>query len=430
MPRLRPIYAFIARDVKRLFRDKASLFWVIVWPIIWILMTAYVFAPMAQGTPVTLSLGVVVEDNTTGPFNATTLLEVLGKVEYNGTRLFRVKTYPNTSSLVEAIRKGYMDAGIIVPQGFSKNITFGQAHLEVLIGASGSYKSSIAYAVLSTFISELNKRIGLMKANITLSYIRMYFNTTPPWWNTSSTGMDFYEAMEEYYRGLASPINASIRYVKPESVANRGRIIGWYTIGAVGMMLLYTGFNIGAGIVVSEREGGVLRRILSQPISEGELLVGKILGSTTSMLIASIIAILAGYAVGAEIYWNPLRLAHWVAVLMLVVGTLLSIGLGILLSLLAKTPSGASSLGTALGLLLAFTAGVWFPKEWMPGPLQLLADYFPVTWSLDAMRGILLYNRGLSEVSGQVLGSLMALVAVYVMAIFIYKRVLRKYSEA
>ncbi|WP_187146073.1 hypothetical protein [Staphylothermus hellenicus] len=39
---------------------------------------------------------------------------------------------------------------------------------------------------------------------------------------------------------------------------------------------------------------------------------------------------------------------------------LMSIGVGVILSLLTKSVKGASSLATILGLMLAFTAGIFF----------------------------------------------------------------------
>lgn len=108
---------------------------------------------------------------------------------------------------------------------------------------------------------------------------------------------------------------------------------------------------------------------------------------------------------------------------------LTSIGIGILLSLFAKTAEGASSLSTVLGLMLSFTAGIWFPREWMPSPLQLLASYFPITWSFDVARAILIYERPLSEVLNLLLGSLITAIAIYSLGMLVCKETLRRYLE-
>ena len=86
------IKAFIIKELKLTFRSKASIFWIIAWPAIWLLMTAYVFVPPATGQPMTLKVGVVNYDvGSTSPFNGTTLIQILNESEYRGAKLFQVK---------------------------------------------------------------------------------------------------------------------------------------------------------------------------------------------------------------------------------------------------------------------------------------------------------------------------------------------------
>ncbi len=428
--RARRIYAFIAREAKMLLTDKATVFWTIAWPIIWIVMVAYVFAPMGEAGTVHVELGVVVEDNTTGYFNASLLVSVLENASYQGKPLFDVIVYNTTGELLDAVRNGEVDAGLVVPEGFARNISYGSARLEVYFNKAMPYTSSIAYSVLTVFLSRLSEQIAMAKVNYTLSFIEKYYgNATPEWWRNTGFNESFTVFLRNYYTGIAKPIEPVFHEIVPETLKNRARIIGWYTIGAIGMMFLYTGLSLGAGILVYERGNGVLKRILSTPVSEAELLLGKSLGGLVAMLFSALVALGAGIALGGEVAWNPFLPSHWVAAAMLVVAGLLSIGIGVVLSVTAKTPQAASGLGTSLGLLLAFTAGVWFPRSMLPEPLRLLADYFPVTWSLDVVREVLVYGKPLETVYWQVTGSLVALIAVYTVGALVYKRLIRRYAE-
>ncbi|HIC98905.1 MAG TPA: hypothetical protein EYP08_04510, partial [Pyrodictiaceae archaeon] len=49
-------------DVKMLLRSKDMLFWSIAWPIIWMLMTAFIFVPPTSG-PAALSITIIDMDN-------------------------------------------------------------------------------------------------------------------------------------------------------------------------------------------------------------------------------------------------------------------------------------------------------------------------------------------------------------------------------
>ena len=80
--------------------------------------------------------------------------------------------------------------------------------------------------------------------------------------------------------------------------------------------------------------------------------------------------------------------------------------------------------------MLAFTAGIWFPKWWMPEWMQVLAEVFPGTWAIDAARSILVYEVGLMKVIGKVLETLLATAAIYLLGVLAYKKTLRRYAEA
>ncbi|MEM2465332.1 MAG: ABC transporter permease, partial [Candidatus Bathyarchaeia archaeon] len=131
----------------------------------------------------------------------------------------------------------------------------------------------------------------------------------------------------------------------------------------------------------------------------------------------------------AKIYWSPLRAEHWIAPIMLLVLASLTLGMGSLLSLIVKSVGGASSLSTSLGLMLAFLTGIWFPREWFPAWMRILADYSPATWAVDAIRDVIIFETGLMEVVHYVIGAALAALAVLAVGVMIYRRMLRKYLE-
>jgi len=424
------VKAFLISGLKTTFRDRASIFWVFLWPIILVLMTAYVFIPPSVGRPLTLDTGVISYDHSETPFNGTTFIEVLRAVEYNGTKLFNVKTYENESLLMDDLVKGKLDVGIIIPEEFGKNITFSQARLKVYVSGSNIYSIQVNKAIISEYLREFSIRTGLKKVEISLrymntSYIPSNLTVQGPWGNNS-----FLEFIHSYMLGLVEPINVTIIEKTPEALSTRPAIIGWYVIGALGMMMLYTGFVIGATAVVEEKERGSLDRILSTPTREAEMLMGKTLAGLVILLLSSAAIVFTGvFVIGAKIEWNPLNITDWLVPLNLTLTGLMTIGIGFMLSLIAKTSRGASSMATTLGLLLSFTAGVWFPKEWMPVPVRKLADLFPVTWALDTIRDIVVYNAGLMESSINTVKNLAVTIVILVLGIIAYKKTLRRYAE-
>ena len=58
----------------------------------------------------------------------------------------------------------------------------------------------------------------------------------------------------------------------------------------------------------------------------------------------------------------------------------------------------------------------------------MLADIFPATWGIDAIRSIIVYEMELKEAG--ILGIAVASAISYAPGILAYKRLLRRYAEA
>ncbi|MEM2309582.1 MAG: ABC transporter permease, partial [Candidatus Bathyarchaeia archaeon] len=343
------IKAFIVKDFKEIFRDKVAVFWMIAWPLIWLLLTAYVFIPPGADRPMTMRIGLVNYDASPGfPVNGSILIEALEEAEYKGVKLFNVKIYEDKALLLEDIKRGRIDAGIIIPENFGENITFSQTTLEVYVGARSIQSAQINRYMLERFIEEFSRVVSEEKIAWVIKFIPGEYVPL--------------EVVEGFLRGLAKPINTTFTEVLPEALISREAWIGWYTIGAIGMTMLYSGLNIGSTALLEERQRGCLHKILASPTTPSELIFGKILSGILSLSITSVAIIVFGvFVCGAKIYWSPLRAEHWIAPIMLLVLASLTLGMGSILSLIVKSVRGASSLSTSLGLMLAFMTGIWFP---------------------------------------------------------------------
>ncbi len=418
----RAVKAFIARDVKTTFRDRAALFWIIAWPIIWILMTAYVFVPPGAGSVITLSVGVVNNDHSVAPFNGTYLVELMNNTMINGKHLFKTKIINDPSLLKELLLKGRLDAGLIIPEGFGRNATYGTGRLILLVRADNPSTKQIYEGIIIGFIQRVSHRLSSIKINISLAYITKYMLP-----NNSSVPL---YRIKQYLTGIALPINASVEEVVPETVGSRPAIIGWYTLGAIGMMFLYTGLMIGAAMIVREKELGTLKRLLASPSSGLELLAGKTLGGIVVLVVSAIIALIVGISVcGAQIYWSPFKPVDWLVPIFIIAAAIMSIGMGLILSLVSRTSKGASSLSTALGLFFTFTAGIWFPKEWLPAWMRIFADNFPFTWAIDGVRDIVVYQYGFTDILPLLVKSVLAAIIIFAAGAIIYKLEVRRYAE-
>ena len=430
--RARSINAFIISSIKLAFRDKGFVFWMIAWPIFLALMSAYVFIPPSVGQPVTLHLGVVNHDTSNTPFNGSVLVNILKNVTFRNVSLFEVEVEPNESVLLSKLRKGSLDAGLVIPDNFGRNITFYQAVLKVYISGKSLYSIQVNEGIMNSFISRLNKEIALKKVGYSLKFITgskytsMFKNLTFVIGNRKYNITSFFRA---WYAGIISPVNASFNTVAPESIQKRPYILGWYIMGDVGMVFLYGGFYIGAVMVHEEKARKTLRRILSTPATIGEMFAGKTIAGLLELIISAVFVILTGLGVGASIAFNPCDPAYWLSIIDLVLLALLTIGLGVLLAIPAKTMKGATGLATSLGLVLAFTTGVWFPKEWMPQSIRVIASNSPITVALDMVRDVIIWGKGVWDILPGTLYAGSTTLVVFFIAAGIYHKIIRRMLE-
>ncbi len=297
------VKAFMIKSLKLTFRSKADVFWIFAWPAIWLLMSAYIFIPPTAGQPITLSVGVVNYDTSQIPVNGSLMINILNESEYQGVKLFDVKLYGNESLLIEDLRKGKLDGGVVIPDGFGEKLIYGQARLKIYVGARDPQSAQMTEYILRGFIENLNKAFAIRKVNETLRYMEIYASKyLPKNFSIPMKGnLSWIDFMREWMLGLASPINASFISVKPEALVTRASILGWYTFGALGMSILYSGLLMGALMAVEEKEKGTLRRILASPSTPTDMLVGKTLAGLIILGVMSAFMIVLGvYPCGAK----------------------------------------------------------------------------------------------------------------------------------
>ena len=416
----RAIHALSVRNTKRFLRDPTEIFWTIIFPILLMVMTAYIFIPPEGGSIVTLKLGIVNLDKETNEknFTAITLIEIFNKTEIDGKKLFDVRILTNLSKGIELLKKGELDVVLLIPRGFTKNITYTRAYLYTYISSADPHLRQIAYAEMSTFFSILAQRTS----NIRLKFIKEYsVKYVPP---------EYHKYLEEFFKYLEytiEPINVTYEYVKPTRIVDRASILGWQTIGLIGIMVMYSGFFSGALALISEKEKGTLRKLLVAPITANEIYLATVIDALFSSMCSAVIAIVFAVGIlGARLYWEW-SLEFLLMPLLFILAILHTVSIGILLSLASKSERGASGFVSAIAFPLIFITGIWLPRWMLPKPLQTFTYYFPLTNIVDAIRDIVVYGKSLIEILHYIPIPIITTIILAVIGYIIFKKRAEKF---
>jgi ABC-2 type transport system permease protein len=154
-----------------------------------------------------------------------------------------------------------------------------------------------------------------------------------------------------------------------------------YTVMFAFFLVLTVGW-----LFVSERRQGTLKRLRAAPLSQAQILAGKLLPCFVLSLAQGFFLLAAGKLVfgmswGSEPLW-----------LMAVVfsTSLAAMGLALLVASVARTETQVAIYGTLLVLILAGMSGCLMPRELMPEQMKQISRVTPHAWALDAYTQLLL----------------------------------------
>jgi ABC-2 type transport system permease protein len=188
--------------------------------------------------------------------------------------------------------------------------------------------------------------------------------------------------------------------------------------GLMVMILFMFTTLLTATAIVRERELGTIEQLIVTPIRSIELILAKVIPYIMiSFLI--IIEVLVG---GVLIFGVPIKGS---VILLLGLASLFiitALGIGILISTLARTQLEAFLLTFATLLPTLFLSGLFFPIEAMPGWLQAVSYLIPARYAMVIMRGIILKGVGLEILMEQVVAVIIFSVIFVTLAAVRFKK--------
>ncbi|KJK36977.1 ABC transporter [Lentzea aerocolonigenes] len=144
--------------------------------------------------------------------------------------------------------------------------------------------------------------------------------------------------------------------------------------------------------LVSWRRKQVLRRIRLAPVSATSVLSSRILVSAGVALVQG--GVFVGVA-SLPVFGLQLSGSWWLAIPLLLLGTIAFFALGMLVGAFAKTEEAASAAANIVVLPMAFLSGTFFPVDQAPAWLQTVSKIFPLRHMNDGMLDVLVRGKGI-----------------------------------
>jgi len=290
-------------------------------------------------------------------------------------RTFRiVEEVHNEGAFRERIASGRARVGITIPPDFSDRLVRGeQATVQVLIDGSDSQVAMTALNGANLIGMQASLRHGRAVAE----------------------ALQIAAARDPFGR-FALPID-----VRPRLLYNPElRSEHFFVPALVGIILQLVTLFLTSFAIVREREQGTLEQLFVTPVGRAGLMLGKLVPYAVLGFLESLIVL----AVMVFVFHVPIRGSLVLLLLLVVLFLVTALGLGLLVSTVARTQLQAVQIAFLIMLPSILLSGFVFPREGMPTPIYLVTFLIPVTYLLEILRGVILRSATIADLWPHVAG--------------------------
>ena len=336
----RRLWAVMLKELRQLRRDRITLAMILGIPVMQLILFGYAINLNLRG----LSAGIADQANTAA--SREVVMDMVASGVITPTLAAR-----SPGELVDALRRGEISLGVVVPPDFEARRFDGREAVQVLVDGSDTVVQSAAVQLAQMPLdSRATANLGpLLQSPAQISVVSFY-----------------------------NPQRRSAVNIVP---------------GLVGVILTMTMVLFTGVAVVRERERGNMELLIATPISRAELMVGKVTPYVAIGLVQTSVVL----ALGAWLFRVPIAgsLADVYAAAMLLIVANLSLGL--MISTRAQSQFQAMQMTFFVFLPSILLSGFMFPFAGMPRVAQWLAEVLPLTHFLRLIRGVMLRGASIAE---------------------------------
>ena len=169
-------------------------------------------------------------------------------------------------------------------------------------------------------------------------------------------------------------------------------------LGLLGLGIMTNSIISIAVRISAYRNQAVLKRLLVTPLPVWKFFAGEIIAHLLLAMAQALIILAVGvFVFGGDIHGNPVIIQIVWVLLIVLLGTVVFLNIGFILSAWARSPAAASGMGNAVALPMMFLAGTFFSTASLPWLLPYAALALPLTPMLDALREVAINSAPLWE---------------------------------
>jgi drug efflux transport system permease protein/drug efflux transport system ATP-binding protein len=383
----RPLSGLGAVFLKEFFhirRQPVTLFFVFVVPVIELLLFGFAINMEVDNIP-------TVVWNQDGRQPSRDLID-----SFANTHKFKITEQPQTAAMFDkAIRSGKASVGLTIPPDYTDRILRGEP---VAIGCQIDGSDS-------TIATTAQFAAGLLGLNLSFEQMKKHGVTNSPFSDLTGQNNSMLSFM---------PIQVRTRLLyNPDLIS-----AFFFVPGLVGIIMQLVTLFLTSFAIVRERESGTLEQLFVTPVGRVGLILGKLLPYAILGFIEMLIVMLLMVYLFAVPIAGSLSLLLLLALLFLIC----SLGMGLLVSTVAKTQVAAVMLAFMFMLPSILLSGFVFPRAQMPPEIYPTTFLIPATYFIEILRGIVLRGAHLVDLAGPIIGLVTCTLVILSLSVFRFRK--------
>jgi ABC-2 type transport system permease protein len=350
-------------------RSRGTVFWSLLFPVMLILLFGAIFSGMGDSK---YTIYVQDLDNTDMSHGLVTIL--------NGTGILNLKNVTTNEPITEYIKSNNIKNLLVIPEGYESDVTRSFADPSVKVNLTYYYDptetqtNQILHSVISSVLEGLNTQLTQGKTIVGLT--------------------------------------------EHSTVTENFGFIDFFIPGMIGFTIMQQSIYGSIERNTKFRKDGILRKLLTTPITRSEWILAKMLFMLFLAFISTSVAIGVGVlAFGIKVNINLLTIVIVIAT------SFLFSGIGMIIGRFVKEEETADMAAGAISFPMMFLAGTFFAVESMPSIIQIIARALPLYYVNEGLRNAMIYmNQTEALING-------GIVLIFAAIFFIAGVVLTKWKE-
>jgi ABC-2 type transport system permease protein len=344
--------AIVERELRKFFRSPALMLMSMMLPLVQLIILGNAFG----GKVTHARMGVVDYDHGE---EALKVKEGFAAIAVN-INTFTTVPYDNEALAREDVRRGKIDAAVVIPAQYSRRVLAGESpHLGLVVDNSDQFVSGSIESEMQSLVDSLNAPLIPAKVvtNITLDTVELY------------------------------PYIEYMKFLLAGSVA----------------LAMYVSVMIGGGMLyIDDKARGVHEGYLVTPITKLELVLGlNVAGAVKAVLSGICLTVIGSLLAGLGVIFHPA--AVFQLALLIVATSIAFNGMMFLLMVRVDDPLVPRAMFGVLNTLLFFPSGAIYPVAAFPPWLRAIAIVDPFTYAVHGLKAILIKDGGFAAIRSDVL---------------------------